>query len=217
VEVLLPMTSFVKDRFATPDSAKSKTVLNEQFDEAAFQNLQKSTGKKIFYRFYAPSDQTYPDMLELFSSKPEGFDLAPESLLTPISFDHETSSLSAILLDKDYYPFIQMGRKIVGGLPVLGAKYLIPLKAKAFLDLSKRREQGEEVDSKNIKKHRNDVFRLFPLLTGDTNIKLPATISDDMRDFIKTVSTEKIDLKPFGVQSLTIDSLFENLRKIYNL
>jgi hypothetical protein len=36
---MLPLTAFVKDRFATPDSEQSKAVLNEQFDEAAFQNL----------------------------------------------------------------------------------------------------------------------------------------------------------------------------------
>ena len=37
--------------------------------------------------------------------------------------------------------------------------YLIPFKAKAWMDLTDRRAAGEHVDSKNIKKHKNDVFR----------------------------------------------------------
>ncbi|UVC15323.1 hypothetical protein [Mesorhizobium onobrychidis] len=44
---------------------------------------------------------------------------------------------------------------------------LIPFKARAFLDLTARAESGEKIDGKNIKKHRNDVFRLAQLLPKD--------------------------------------------------
>lgn len=36
-----------------------------------YKNTQKSTGKKLFYRFYDPEDDTFPYMLELFSSIPD--------------------------------------------------------------------------------------------------------------------------------------------------
>jgi hypothetical protein len=42
---------------------------------------------------------------------------------------------------------------------------LIPLKAAAWLDLTRRKTAGEIVDSKDIQKHRRDVFRLFAVLS----------------------------------------------------
>lgn len=44
---------------------------------------------------------------------------------------------------------------------------LIPFKAKAWLDLKERKLNGEQVDSKNIKKHKNDVCRLAQLITAN--------------------------------------------------
>lgn len=182
-----------------------------------YQNLQKSTDKKIFYRFYDPGDATYPDMLELFSSKPEGLELSAGSEITPLPFGEDASSLSAILLDSDYYPFLQGGRKTVGGLPVLGAEHLIPMKAKAYLDLSQRRENGEPIDSKKISKHQRDVFRLFPLLTEETRVQLPSPIREDMKAFLENLQKEKVDLKIYGIQTLTLSQVIQNLINIYNL
>jgi len=185
--------------------------------KGGYQNQQKSTDKKIFYRFSHPSDPGYPGMLELFSSQPEGFDLAQGSRLTPIPFDGEVSSLSAILLDGDYYAFIQAGRQMAQGLPVLGAGYLIPLKAKAFLDLSLKRDQGEPIDSKNIRKHQNDVFRLFPLLTEQTRIGLSVSITADMRNFLGSIQAEKVDLKSLGIINTDLAEVLANLKTIYGL
>ena len=44
------------------------------------------------------------------------------------------------------------------GVTVLDAAYLIPFKAKAWMDLTDRKAAGEHVDSKNIKKH-NSILR----------------------------------------------------------
>jgi hypothetical protein len=71
------------------------------------------------------------------------------------------SSLSAILLDNNYYAFIRAGSIEVDGLPTVGAPRLIALKARAWLDLTERERRGEKIDSKTIKKHKNDVFWLF--------------------------------------------------------
>lgn len=60
------------------------------------------------------------------------------------------SSLSAILLDDDYYEFLKQGKVTVDGVTVLDAAYLIPFKAKAWMDLTDRKAAGEHVDSKNI-------------------------------------------------------------------
>lgn len=69
-----------------------------------------------------------------------------------LSDDEEISSLSAILLDDDYYQCIQSGRIVIDDVPVLGAEFILPFKARAWLDLSQRKQAGERIDSKAIKK-----------------------------------------------------------------
>ena len=123
---------------------------------------EKSTGEKRFYRFQKPRNPDYPFMLELFSRQPDVLQVPQGSHLTPLPLEEDISSLSAILLDNDYYDFIRTGRQEIDGLPMVGASRLIALKARAWLDLTERAERGEQIDSKTIKKHKNDVFRLLP-------------------------------------------------------
>lgn len=80
--------------------------------------------------------------------------------IVPLPAGGEVSSLSAILLDDDYYAYMKSGRKTIDGVTALGEVHLVPFKAKAFLDLSKRRADGEKANSSDIKKHKKDVFRL---------------------------------------------------------
>ena len=93
-------------------------------------------------------------MIELFSGRVDAIELPEDAVLTPLPLDDEISSLSAILMDSDYYQFLQEGKVVLNDIPILDAGYLIPFKAKAWLDLTERKEQGEHVDSKNIRKHK---------------------------------------------------------------
>lgn len=70
--------------------------------------------------------------------------------------DESISSLSAILLNESYYELLKTGQIIIDGIPVLKPTCLIPFKAKAWLDLSEQKMIGEQVDSKNIKKHKKE-------------------------------------------------------------
>lgn len=82
-----------------------------QFVEAGgYEQRERSTGGKEFYRFIKPKDKSYPHMLELFSRKPDAIILAPASYLTPIPVEDEIASLSAILLDDSYYALL-IGRR----------------------------------------------------------------------------------------------------------
>lgn len=91
-----------------------------------------------FYRFSHPSSNCFPAMIELFTRKLENIDLKYSHNLTPLSFEEEISSLSAILLNDDYYEFMKTGIRVVDGLSILDATHLIPFKIKAWLDLKKR-------------------------------------------------------------------------------
>lgn len=70
-----------------------------------YQNQQRSTGKKVFYRFDKPADPSYPARLELFSRNLTDLLLKDGCHLTPVPVDKDVSSLSAILLNGDYYEF----------------------------------------------------------------------------------------------------------------
>ena len=62
-----------------------------------------------FYRFTEPKSG-YPFMIELFSKEPDYITDVPTGIV-PIHVDDDTSSLSAILLDDDYYQFMLKGRR----------------------------------------------------------------------------------------------------------
>lgn len=123
-----------------------------QFIEAGgYQMRERSAGKPQFYRFQKPRDRSFPAMLELFSRIPDGLVLAADAHLTPIPIDEAVSSLSAILLDADYYDFIVAGASMLQNMACVGTDRLIPLKANAWLDLSARVARGEVIDSRNVK------------------------------------------------------------------
>jgi hypothetical protein len=152
-------------------------------EEGGYEIRQRSEGDRILYQFQKPSKEDYPAMLELFSRSPEGLAPAEGSVLTPIPIDEEAASLSAILLDEDYYQFLKSTVRTVDGVPLLDEAGIIPFKAKAWLDLNARREAGEKVDERDIKKHRNDVARLLQLLAADARYALPDTVGADMKSF----------------------------------
>ena len=156
---------------------------------AGYSQRLKSSGKLEYYRFMSPKTSEYPEMIELFSRRIEGITLPPEAVITPLPIDEEVSSLSAILLDDDYYTFLRSGTTAVGGIPIMGAAHLIPFKAKAWLDLTERKSKGGKVDSKNIRKHKNDIVALYALLPQEIRISLPAPIARDMEKFLADVGT----------------------------
>ncbi len=169
--------------------------------KAGYEHRNKSSGEPQFYRFDKPLDDDYPFIIELFSRRLDSLSLPSDAVLTPLPIDTEISSLSAILLNSDYYEFLKNGRILIDGVPVLSAAYIIPFKAKAWLDLSSRKSAGESIDSKNVRKHRNDVFRISALLSPDTRVVLPDSIRSDIVAFVEAMKTETIDLKSLGVSA----------------
>ena len=178
---------------------------------------EKSTGEKQFYRFQKPTNADYPFMLELFSRQPDVLQVAEGSHLTPLPVEEDISSLSAILLDNHYYDFIRAGRQESDGLPMVGAAQLIALKARAWLDLSERASRGEQIDSKTIKKHKNDVFRLYQILDPAIDPMALETVKKDIGDFISRMRIEEIDLKSLGLRTGTRDDILTEIARVFRL
>lgn len=195
--------------------AEFATSLQAFLEAAKYQQLAMHDGEKKFYRFSKPETAGYPAMIELFARPPAGLVLPEQDRYVKIEVEDALISLSALLLDDSYFALIADGRQMVDGVSVIGEEWLIPYKARAWLDLTDRKAKGEAVDTQNIKKHRNDVFRLVQLLAGD-GVALPAEVKGDLKKFVDAMPTEEIDFKNLGVK-LTKDDALKILRDFYAL
>ncbi len=166
---------------------------------AGYEHCNKSTGQPQFYRFSHPVESGFPFMIELFSRRVDSIALPEDAVLTPLAIEDDISSLSAILLDDDYYQLLTNGATLINGITVLDAAYLIPFKAKAWLDLTARKANGENVDSKNIRKHKNDVFRLSALLSQNTQTAVNQAVWKDLQAFFSAMEVEPVDTKQLGL------------------
>ncbi len=161
--------------------------------EGHYESIEQSNQRPEFYRFYKPRNEAFPYMIELLTRNhlnlPEGIHL------TPIPADNDISSLSAILLDDDYYRYVVESRQYVNTISLVPTHCLIPLKARAWIDLSRRKSEGMPVDSNDIKKHRNDVFRLYLSLAPADRFELPQQLATDLRAFLTQHPPESEDWK----------------------
>jgi hypothetical protein len=183
-----------------------------------YEHREKADGSPQFYRFSKPQDKNFPEMLELFSRVPDTITFSGEGHLTPIPAGDEASSLSAILLNDDYYYFIHDHKRTMNGLSFIGAECLIPLKARAYLDLYTRKEAGATFDSSDIKKHRNDIFRLYTILNPQDRYNLADRITKDLQATFQLIrQNTRIDLKTLGIRGKSIGDILRELEAIYGL
>ena len=181
----------------------------EFIKEANYNGIETGEIQKQFYRFKDPQNKDFPKMIELFSRKTQ-IDLLPDTHLTPIHISNDVSSLSAILLNDDYYTFLLNGRRIIDGFSVLDERYLIPFKAKAWCELVERRNRGEEGNSKHIKKHYRDVYKLLMLLPESEKVQLADQVKLDMQNF-----TDGVEQGLFISDDIDNKFFCQKLREIY--
>lgn len=189
----------------------------EYVHTAGYEHKNKSSGEPQFYRFSHPKSKEYPAMIELFSKRNEAMKLPENAVLAPMPLAEELSSLSAILMNEEYYHFMLGGRIMLDGISVLDAGHLIPFKTKAYLDLSERKAKGEMIDSKDIRKHRNDVIRLSVLLTGETKIIVPNEIYNDLAAFIEEMEGMRLDVKQIGIRNQSPKDVFSKIKNTYEI
>lgn len=172
-------------------------------------NIADSGSKTEFYRFIKPKRKGFPKMLELFSRRPEILGKT-DFHLTPIPVEESVSSLSAILLNDDYYNYTLANSRVADGIHFADVSALICLKAKAYVELKVRMDNGDKVDRHDLLKHLVDI------------IKLTLTLSDKMPPYVLNETLrENIDLfirlneNSFPEQNV-IDSLNLHKRTIIN-
>lgn len=187
---------------------------------------EKNADNRKYYRFKEPTNDDFPEEIELFSRNPDLLDLKEGTHLTPIPVEEGLTSLSAILLDDEYYQYILEHSEVEDGLRLAQKEAVICLKAKAFIDLNELREKGEKIDKKKIRKHHTDIFRLGLTLGSGDYYELPDGIKADLLKYLHSIENDlpgnelfkSMDLghiKPENVceqikESFFLDSLINN-------
>jgi hypothetical protein len=155
-------------------------------------------------------------MLELFCRVPEGIHLASGAHLTPIPFDDAVASLSAILLENEYYTFIIDGRRMVEGLPWIGAEQLIPLKARL---IGYQRTPGRRRDG-GFKRSAQACERCDPagaiICSGHADPARPK-IAGDFGRFLVDLTADRSYHPRELPTDLPLDAVIARLRQAYGL
>ena len=173
---------------------------------------QKKDSKPHYYRFTEPISG-YPAQIELFSKRA---DFRLDSRIIPVYIDEDVSSLSAIALDDDFYEFMKNGRRVVDGVSILGADYIIPFKMYAWLNNMELRKKGEHVNTDDIKKHKNDVFRLIPLTNPDEKITVGGKVRETIDSFLETIAFEDVSSE-FLANGRTKEEMLQIIKQLYNI
>ena len=188
--------------------------------EGGYELKEQGDKDRRYYRFTKPENHGFPYQVEIFSKNPDLLDLKEGMHLTLIPVSESVPSLSAILLDEDYYKYTIAHSSYKDALRIANIDALICLKAKAYLDLVKRKKNGEEIPEKDIRKHKLDIFRLAVLLTAEDNFYLPDSLKEDMQEFTDLISVELPDnaiFKEMGLGTIDVEKLFEQMIKNFNL
>ena len=203
----IDMIILFEDRYK--DFAK---VFWEFVKEGGYRCGWKNSEDVHFYRFTEPTPG-YPSQIELFSRKPD-YHLGFKSAIVPVYISDDISSLSAIMLNDDFYEFMMNGRKTVNGVSVLSAEYIIPFKMFAWLNLKDRKAEGEHVNSRDLKKHKYDVFRLLQIVSSGTEISSTGLVHETICRFISEIENEEMDLFAIGL-GFSKEQGVEMLKQVY--
>ena len=65
----------------------------------------------------------------------------------------------------------------------------------AFLENLRRKEQGGDVDQKDIDKHKKDIYRLAYVFDGSERFGVNDTIKERLRAFVSEVEKSPVDGK----------------------
>lgn len=186
--------------------------------EAGYMRRQRGKDRHECYRFLQPRDKRYPKQIELFARAIGVLTIPDDAHLEPIPAGDELSSLSAILLNENYYYYTIAHSRLVDGLHIANVEALICLKAKAYLDLCTRKNQGDDVDQDDIDKHKKDIFRLAPLLTEEARYELPLEIHEDVRLFFDAIENELPNadfMRNAGLRSQSAGGLLAVLKRAF--
>jgi hypothetical protein len=149
---------------------------------------KQEVGEPTKYEMYRFLDGKagYPEMIELLSRHPDILGAPRGLIIEPIPTGEDISSLSAIIMDDDYYHFTITHSRLTDGIRHADSAALIALKARAYLNLLMEKADGKHVNTKDIKKHRSDVLKNVVILE-DAEIVAPQSIVNCIKEFVASI------------------------------
>lgn len=178
-------------------------------EEGGYQNRNRSEGTPQYYRFDKPENREYPSMIELFSRTESILENLGAHIM-PVHIDDDVSSLSAILLNADYYQILLEGKAEISEIMVLKPEYLIVFKVKAYLDIKERLGQ----ESSEAQKHLRDIIRLSTLLVGSERPSMPDTVKGDIAKFVAEYEQAPYDPKQLKLP-ITVERFLQIMRDVF--
>lgn len=164
---------------------------------------ENSPSQYELYRFL-DGKPGYPEMIELLSRHPDVLGEPKGLVIEPLPIGDDVSSLSAIIMDEDFYQFTITNSILTDGIRHAYAVALIALKAKAYLNLLKDKSEGRHVNTKDIKKHRSDVLKNV-VTVEDDHVAAPESIVTCVKDFVASIRNDFQTLAQPLANSLNVD------------
>lgn len=180
--------------------------------------IEGEPAKYELYRF-VNGKTGYPEMIELLSRHPDILGEPSNLVIEPLPIDGDVSSLSAIIMDDDFYHFTIKHSKLTDGVRHADSAALVCLKTRAYLNLLQDKAEGKHVNSKDIKKHRSDVLKNVVIIT-DESISAPMAIVDCVKDFVSSIRADWDTLsnplaKALDQDQEFVDALLEQLNNLF--
>lgn len=180
--------------------------------------IEGEPAKYELYRF-VDGKTGYPEMIELLSRHPDILGEPSNLVIEPLPKDGDVSSLSAIIMDDDFYHFTIKHSKLTDGVRHADSAALVCLKTRAYLNLLQDKAEGKHVNSKDIKKHRSDVLKNVVIIT-DESISAPMAIVDCVKDFVSSIRADWDTLsnplaKALDQDQEFVDALLEQLNNLF--
>ena len=179
----------------------------------------------ILFRFERPgAGLDFPRKIELLTGI-SNLAIPSDIRIVHLEAEDERYSLSAILLQKEYYNLVSTScTETRNGMPTVSPDALALLKTKAWLNLLDEKRAGRFVSEHDLKKHRNDVFQLAYLFRGRHEGNLAQLIKDDLAKFLQLYSESNAEwgeiqahLKAFGMEIRSPSELLQLIRTHFGI
>ena len=196
-----------------------KKFVNKFMDYIRFGGYETkiANGKSQFYRFQNPNSEEFPKMIEILSRKPTIFNEIDLMKATKLTISEEISSLSALILDDQYYQFVKDNSVMQNGIKIATMECLVILKIRAYNDLKKKKELGKvDVKSEDIRKHKNDVFRLAQNFNTTQRVECTDYMKKDIMLFKSNVDNDSLNLQSLHING-TVDEIIDLIYKVFSV
>ncbi|MFA6145028.1 MAG: hypothetical protein WCW84_11955 [Sulfurimonas sp.] len=196
----------------TTSSIEMSQRIKQYVQEGKYEIQKGNKDQYHYYRFVKPEIEGFAKEIELFASNENDLKLDDSQRIIPIDPEEGLYSLSAIMLDPEYFEMIKNNVTMSVVAPCTNTQATIMLKMSAFFDLNARNDN-------KWKKHRQDILKLSLLLTGEERLQMTGRMVEDFESFMthleKDVDQKMIKTILNGMVTVDKELTLETLKKVF--